>query len=152
MFTRTLLPWEGNAFLFSMLTYICGCQQCDQHWKPSHGSTAVGFYIVALHTSLPTWNPHLPVKFPIFWYEFNQIRGFSTDSCRSPPVTIVTEFRPMRDAMMHAAREMNKHDEAKSRFAREHDPCKRLHDVRKSRLRNTKKPIILLIDNFSSYI
>jgi hypothetical protein len=41
---------------------------------------------------------------------------------------------------MHAAREMDRHNEAKSRFAREHDPCKRLHDVRKSRLGNMKKP------------
>ena len=34
---------------------------------------------------------------------------------------------------------MDRHDEAQSRFAREHDPCKRLQDVRKSRLRNAKK-------------
>jgi hypothetical protein len=42
---------------------------------------------------------------------------------------------------MNAAKQMDRHEEDTSRFASDHDPCKRLHDVRKSRLKNTKKPV-----------
>jgi hypothetical protein len=136
---RGCLTW--NAILFAMLTYTCGCQKSAQHWKTSHGSTALGFCIAALHMSLPTtWNtsscevPHISVQ-------FHPNSGFLDWFLQKSPVSNATEIRPVGDALMHAAREMERHDDAKSRFARDHDPCKRLHDVRKSRLTNTKKPV-----------
>ena len=109
---------------------------------------------VTQRMSLPTWNTHLPLKFPIFLYDFNQIRNFLTPSCRIAQYqmslkSVQWETRwwkrpdrwPDKTKIRHISLAM------KTRLfffflkKEEQDWCKRSQDVRKSRLRTVKKPI-----------